>query len=486
MALLRSAASWHKGGCTSTYRTRLRSLVAHKRTAPAAQPEVDASGGQQSGADTTATSATDGAVAEDFGDADCRYDPQNEAADDDAAADAIEETAAIDGDKSEQVGDGDGGGEEETEEEDEIAIEYAEELLEEDVPEEGLPAVAQQLIATQNVQGVPVPYPKPKWLQWSFTGAGAFLLTTFAWSVYKVWYRSRTKKAKKRKTVQRNRDAIESIERIISEQGRDKLSKLTAFTIRFRTGFSSREVFRKYLRYVLNERQFDDNTVQNLIAVKNAFGVSNPSVKAEMAEAAKRTANKVGQLILSPQGMTTRGLQRKALGKALFAKMLHLSEMEEFAGFEEDSNEMVGTLMREFGARERDLRELRGQWEEAMKHAEEDNSILNDSEDEELAQSSPPDTAEVAAADWPRGSAEHAAQSNDTAQEVPTSKTAESNAAESTSMETEGVSETHADASTDFDAEDGVIDVETKDSTASNPTEDESKRQSKEGRRESR
>jgi hypothetical protein len=263
----------------------------------------------------------------------------------------------------------------------EAAVDKEEELIDIDSELDDTPTLAQELVATQQVRGVPVPYPKPKWLQWSLAGFGTLMLTTLAWSIYKVAYRSQTKTAKKRRNIRRNRDAIESIERILANNGRHKLTKTAALAIRLRTGFSPREVFRKHLRYILNEKEFDNNTSEDIVAVKAAFGVSTPSVRAEMAEAARRIAKRVGTLIVSPEGMTSKGLQRKAVGKLLFAKMLHLCEMKELAGSEEDSHEMVGILMREFGARDRDVRDLRGYW----KHADTslDASILGEGDDHE-------------------------------------------------------------------------------------------------------
>lgn len=50
--------------------------------------------------------------------------------------------------------------------------------------------------------------------------------------------------------------------------------------LRFQTGFSSVEVFRKYLWFLLRERTFDSQAVEDLVALKAALGLTDEEVGA--------------------------------------------------------------------------------------------------------------------------------------------------------------------------------------------------------------
>lgn len=49
--------------------------------------------------------------------------------------------------------------------------------------------------------------------------------------------------------------------------------------IRARSGFSAMEVFRKYLWYVLRERKFDEEAVDDLAALRAALSMSDEEVR---------------------------------------------------------------------------------------------------------------------------------------------------------------------------------------------------------------
>lgn len=78
------------------------------------------------------------------------------------------------------------------------------------------------------------------------------------------------------------------------------------------SGFTPVEVFRKYLWFVLRERKFDLDAVADMVALKGALGLSDEEVAEALRERAQRIYDKYGTLMLSTEGMSAAGLQRKA------------------------------------------------------------------------------------------------------------------------------------------------------------------------------
>lgn len=98
--------------------------------------------------------------------------------------------------------------------------------------------------------------------------------------------------------------------------------------LRLKTGFSPVEIFRKYVWYLLRERKFDQDAVDDLVALKQAAGLSDAEVAEAVRERAQRVYSTYGSLMLNPQGLTSSGLERKATSQALFQKLLYLTETD--------------------------------------------------------------------------------------------------------------------------------------------------------------
>jgi hypothetical protein len=62
--------------------------------------------------------------------------------------------------------------------------------------------------------------------------------------------------------------------------------------VRFRTGVSMVELFRKYLWYLLRERKFDQGAVDDLVALKHAAGLTDQDVAEALRERAQRVYDK--------------------------------------------------------------------------------------------------------------------------------------------------------------------------------------------------
>ncbi len=48
--------------------------------------------------------------------------------------------------------------------------------------------------------------------------------------------------------------------------------------LKMKSGFSSTEIFRKYLWYLLRERKFDEDAVADLAALRTALGMTDEEV----------------------------------------------------------------------------------------------------------------------------------------------------------------------------------------------------------------
>ncbi len=82
-----------------------------------------------------------------------------------------------------------------------------------------------------------------------------------------------------------------SLQLVVDEIGRylpgnrAGLTSASMGKLRFATGFSATEVFRKYLWFLLRERKFDQEAVDDLVALKAALGLSDDEVGARAVAA---------------------------------------------------------------------------------------------------------------------------------------------------------------------------------------------------------
>lgn len=129
--------------------------------------------------------------------------------------------------------------------------------------------------------------------------------------------------------------------------------------IRFRTGFSPVELFRKYLWYLLRERSFDQEAVDDAIALKTGLGLNDDQVAEALRERANRVYEKYGNVMLDTTGMSPAGVERKATARALFSKLLFLVECEGLLAQGEEGGTPTVDLREIFGATEDDAARLR-------------------------------------------------------------------------------------------------------------------------------
>ncbi|KIZ03552.1 hypothetical protein MNEG_4405 [Monoraphidium neglectum] len=167
-------------------------------------------------------------------------------------------------------------------------------------------------------------------------GAAALLGATFAVAVYRTWLKSNTVEAQRRRTVDRNKQLVQGLSQYLPDR-RAELTPAVAKRLQRGSGFTPVEVFRKYLWYVLRERKFGPDAVADMVALKGALGLGDAEVAEALRERAQRIYDKYGTLILSTEGMSASGLQRKATCQALFSKMLYLTEHDPLVAHDSDA-----------------------------------------------------------------------------------------------------------------------------------------------------
>ena len=153
---------------------------------------------------------------------------------------------------------------------------------------------------------------------------------------------------------------------------RGELTAQIVRAVRSQSGFSAEEVFRKYLRYVLDQRPFDADAVADIMALRDAAGLTPETTARALEDLSRRMYQSHGALMLKTDGMGASGTQRKVTGRNYFRKLLYLVELEELiprAGGGSGADGEASLFGREqlrdmFGATDVDVDEVRMSAEE--------------------------------------------------------------------------------------------------------------------------
>lgn len=184
--------------------------------------------------------------------------------------------------------------------------------------------------------------------------ASAFFGITFVIAVFRTISKSVTASGRRSRTVNKNKLVVDELSKFLPSN-RSSLKASTIVSLKMRTGFSSVEIFRKYLWYLLRERKFDNDAVADVIALKNILGLTEKQTAEALTERAIRVHKKYGSVMLDTSGMTSAGIERKATARSLFSKLLYLAESEEML----PSGDVEVNLRDIFGATEEDVSRLR-------------------------------------------------------------------------------------------------------------------------------
>uniref|UniRef100_A0A7S0V9P8 Armadillo-like repeats domain-containing protein n=1 Tax=Polytomella parva TaxID=51329 RepID=A0A7S0V9P8_9CHLO len=133
--------------------------------------------------------------------------------------------------------------------------------------------------------------------------------------------------SKRRRLVNDNARLIESLGKYLPGH-RGGLTRGVAQGIQRSCHCTAVEAFRKYLWFVLRERPFDENALLDLAKIKEAFAMTDDEVVEALKERAQRIYDKYGNLMLTTDGMSSQGVERKSACVSLFRRLLYLAECE--------------------------------------------------------------------------------------------------------------------------------------------------------------
>jgi len=138
------------------------------------------------------------------------------------------------------------------------------------------------------------------------------------------------------------------------QKGREAIDYPALQDLMQKTGFDMDDVVRKYIRYTLNEKQFNPDVVVDLIHLRKASMLEDAEVAEILNEISRRIVREKGPVVMDLSGFTEQGFKRKLAVQALFGKILYLSELPEFCS--RDSSLVVKEI---FGVTDEDADSLR-------------------------------------------------------------------------------------------------------------------------------
>jgi len=187
---------------------------------------------------------------------------------------------------------------------------------------------------------------------------GFFLAGTLGWSIYKVYRRSTSRRAVRKKTVNKNVLVIERLKPFFPNE-RESMTRNVAKGIARSTGFTTQEVFRKYLRYKMVEEPFTGAFVEDILALKKACELTPKQMSEILSESAARMVKKYGTLILDVSELTKSGAERKMVAAQMFSKLCYLADLPALVEDQEVAAETGQKLKELFGATDEDYARLR-------------------------------------------------------------------------------------------------------------------------------
>ena len=186
---------------------------------------------------------------------------------------------------------------------------------------------------------------------------GVVLAGSFALSVYNVYMRYNSSRSKRKRQVNKNVVVVERLRDFFPEN-RDSLTKGHIRGLQGKTGFKPEEIFRKYMRYKLNEEAFNVDFVADVLALKRACDLDGDAMKSVLMETGERMVKKYGILMRDVSDMGATGVQRKVDGCSMFAKVMYLADLDEFIPSSE-GKACQQRLKEVFGATDEDFEKLR-------------------------------------------------------------------------------------------------------------------------------
>lgn len=234
-------------------------------------------------------------------------------------------------------------------------IEEKQQVLEE---EEELPWIQEKALDlvefTGSVtQAIPGPRVGHSSFPWILTVPLAYFGITFVIAFVKTVRKFNSPREKRRKLVNKNAELCKSIDELF-EKGKDNVKPATLKGLSQKTGFDMEEIFRKYIRYSLNEKPFSPDLIAYLIQLRKASMLTDSEVAEILNEISRLIVQDKGPVVMDISGYSEKGLKRKLAVQSLFGKIYYLSELPEFCS--RDSSLIVKEI---FGVADEDAEKLR-------------------------------------------------------------------------------------------------------------------------------
>lgn len=190
--------------------------------------------------------------------------------------------------------------------------------------------------------------------------AGLYLTVALGVAVRRVWQARTSPEAKRQRYIRRNQAVLRELRQYLPER-QAELTPAVVHTIKRSSGFTGAEVFRKYLLYALEQRQFDATTVGDLIHLRGACGMDDAETRACILKLTQNTFGKYGMLSTPRAGLTSDGFAQKTSLRGLIGKYLYLAELPALLAPQEGALEtqLVWQILETFGATEEDAATLR-------------------------------------------------------------------------------------------------------------------------------
>uniref|UniRef100_M8CG75 Armadillo-like repeats domain-containing protein n=1 Tax=Aegilops tauschii TaxID=37682 RepID=M8CG75_AEGTA len=160
-------------------------------------------------------------------------------------------------------------------------------------------------------------------------------------------------RTQKKKRVTKNIFLLKSLDELF-QKGREAVDFPALQELMQKTGFDMDDVVRKYIRYTLNEKQFNPDVVVDLIHLRKASMLEDNEVAEILNEISRRIVREKGPIVMDLSGFTEQGFKRKLAVQTLFGKIMYLSELPEFCS--RDGSLVVKEI---FGVTDEDADSLR-------------------------------------------------------------------------------------------------------------------------------
>ncbi|KAI3435065.1 uncharacterized protein J3R85_006487 [Psidium guajava] len=201
-------------------------------------------------------------------------------------------------------------------------------------------------------QAIPGPRVGSSSLPWMLAVPLAYVGISFVIAFVKTVRKFSSPREKRRRLVNKNAMLCKSIDELLQKGTEVQHADLEGLVKK--TGFGMEDVLRKYIRYALNEKQFNPEVIANLIQLRKASMLEESQVAEIINDISRRIVREKGPVVMDMSGYSEKGFKRKLAVQALFGKVFYLSELPEFCS--QDNSLIVKEI---FGVADEDADKLR-------------------------------------------------------------------------------------------------------------------------------